>query len=295
VVASSEAVLGFRILGPVQALSDGTPVQLARKPRGVLAILLLNANTVVPADRLVEELWAGSPPPSGPGALQVYVSQLRKALGGGAVVTRDPGYLLELAPDQLDLSRFERLAADGRKALAADRAEEAASALRAALALWQGPALADFGYEPFAQGEIARLDELRLAALEDRVDADLALGGHGELVGELEALVGEHPLRERLRGQLMLALYRSGRQAQALAQYRSFRQTLTSELGIEPSSALRALEHSMLVQDRALDLAHVNEPRATPVHRRVIARWRATGYASTSTRLQPTVIISTSG
>jgi DNA-binding SARP family transcriptional activator len=183
------------------------------------------------------------------------VSQLRKSLdgGGAALVTRPPGYVLRLEPDELDALRFERLLADGRGALAAGRSESAAATLRDALALWRGPALADVAYEPWAQAEIARLEERRRAALEERIEADLAVGRHAELVGELEALVGVEPLRERLRGQLMLALYRSGRQADALAAYREGREALVGELGIEPGRALQELERAILRQDAVLE------------------------------------------
>jgi len=215
--------------------------------------LLLNANEVVSSDRLLEALWGEHPPDSGAKALQVRVSQLRKALGpaGSLVLTRAPGYLLALEGEQLDLSRFERLVAEGEEAdppLAAVR-------LREALALWRGPALADLAFESFAQPAIARLEELRLVTLEKRIDADLALDRHAEVVAELEALAAEHPLRERVRAQLMLALYRCGRQADALAVYQSARRELVEELGIEPSRSLRELEQSILRQDPGLDPA----------------------------------------
>jgi DNA-binding SARP family transcriptional activator/nucleotide-binding universal stress UspA family protein len=187
----------------------------------------------------------------------VFVSRLRKALeaaGFRRLVTRPPGYVLELEPDELDLARFEHLVERARGELAASP-ESAAETLRQALALWRGPALADFAYEAFAQAPAARLEELRLAALEERIDADLACGRHGELVGELEGLVGQHPLRERLRGQLMLALYRAGRQAEALEAFQDARRELVDELGIDPSPALQRLERSILQQDSSLELA----------------------------------------
>jgi hypothetical protein len=184
--------------------------------------------------------------------LQGYISNLRKILGAATIVTRAPGYALELEPDRLDLHRFEALIADARAATAAADPARAATAFREALQLWRGPALVDFAYEPFAQAPILRLEELRLTALEDRIEADLALGRHAELVAELEALAAEHPLRERIRGQLMLALYRSGRQAEALGAYREARRALVDELGIEPSQALQDLEQAILRQDPAL-------------------------------------------
>ena len=244
----------FRILGPLEVADGDAVVPLAGvKQRALLAVLLLNANQVVSSDRLVDELWTGQAPEAGRAALQVRVSQLRKALGdgGAALVTRPPGYLVRVGRDELDLHRFEVLVSE------ADAAEPAvaASKLREALALWRGPPLADIGYEAFAQNAIRRLEELRLAALEKRIDAELTLGRHADLIAELETLVAEHPLRERLRGQLMLALYRCGRQADALAAYQSARRVLVDELGIEPSPPLRELEQAMLRQDSALDLA----------------------------------------
>ena len=199
----------FRILGPTEADDDGNTLPLGgAKQRALLAILLLHANEVVSADRLVDDLWAGEPPESGVAALQVRISQLRKALGpaGERVRTQPPGYVLRVEPDELDLNRFELMLARAEGAAPA----EAATTLRDALGLWRGAPLADFAYEPFAQAAIGRLEDLRLLALEKRIDADLSLGRHGELVGELETIVREHPLRERPRGQLMLALYRSG-------------------------------------------------------------------------------------
>ena len=256
--------LEFRILGPLDALTGERQVPLgAAKQRAVMAILLLHANEVVSTDRLIEDLWGAQPPPTAQTALQGYVSQLRKLLepehSKGAphrlLQTQAAGYVLRLGRDRLDLHRFERLLEEGREALGVGRAKEAAAALREALALWRGPALADFTYEAFAQTAISRLEELRLAALELRIDADLALGRHAELVGELDALAREHPLRERLRGQLMLALYRAGRQAEALAAYQEGRRVLVEEFGIDPSPALQRLERDILMQDASLDLA----------------------------------------
>ena len=183
-------------------------------------MLLLHPNEVVPADRLIEELWGEDSPERAAAALRVNVSRLRKALPADVLATRSPGYVLRVAPDELDLHRFERLVDEGRSLLARGLAADAAERLRDALSLWRGPALADVAYESFAQAAIARLEEIRLAAIELRVDADLALGRHDEVVGELETLVAAHPLRERLRRYLMTALYRSGRQAEALDAYR---------------------------------------------------------------------------
>jgi predicted ATPase/DNA-binding SARP family transcriptional activator len=241
----------FRILGPVEVLDGELVVPLGSGLRALLALLLLSANEVVSSDRLLEALWGEHPPESGAKALQVRVSLLRKALGpvGSVLVTRAPGYLLALEGEELDLSRFERLVAEADQA----DAPQAAVKLRQALALWRGHALADLAYESFAQPAIGRLEELRLVALEKRVEADLALGRHAELVGELEELAAVHPLRERFRAQLMLALYRCGRQADALAVYQSARRELVDELGIEPSPSLRELEQAILRQDPALD------------------------------------------
>ena len=242
----------FRILGPLDVIEGERVVDLAgAKHRALLAMLLLHANEVVSATRLIDALWEEEPPETAQKALQVYVSQLRKTLGKDHLETKAPGYLLRVHEDELDLTRFQRLVQDG--------------SLREALSLWRGPPLAEFASERFAQSEIARLEELRLTCLEQRIEHDLAAGHHAELVGELEALVGEHPLRERLRAQLMLALYRSGRQAEALEAYQQARTALVDELGIEPSRTLRELEKAILEQDPALDLvvATGEEPEAT--------------------------------
>ena len=243
----------FRILGPLEAIERGRSIPLGgARQRALLALLLTRANELVSADRLIDELWGERPPRTAANALQFHVSQLRKTLGSAeAVLTRDPGYLIRVAPDELDLLRFERLVAEAQ----ASSTEVAATLLREALALWRGPALADLANEAFAQAEILRLEELRLVVLEQRLETDLALGRHSEIVGELEGLVRTHPLRERLRAQLMLALYRSGRQVEALDVYQQTRRTLVDELGIEPSPRLQDLEKSILRQDRALDPA----------------------------------------
>jgi predicted ATPase len=243
---------------------DGAPIALGgQKRRALLAALLLEANHVVSRDRLIDALWGEDPPDTARNTIQVYISQLRKLLPEGALETAPPGYRLVIEPESVDLFEFVRLSQAGRTALTTGDATRAADTLRAALALWRGPPLADLAWEPFAHGEIVRLEELRLAALEDRIDADLALGRHGQLVGELERLVAEQPLRERLRGQLMLALYRAGRQADALAVYQRARKTLVDELGIEPSDSLRKLERAILAHDPSL-----NAPQARPTTER---------------------------
>jgi YVTN family beta-propeller protein len=260
--------LQFRILGPLEVSRDGAAVDLgARKQRAVLALLLLNANRVVPTQRLIDELWGDTPPETARSALQVYVAGLRKALGGeaSALRTTGPGYVLNVEPGALDLDRFTALRA---QAQASDDDERRASLLREALELWRDAPLADLSDEPFAASAVARLEEQRLGALEQRIDADLALGRHATLVPELEALVAEHPYRERLRALLMLALYRSGRQADALRVYRTARRTLGDDLGLEPSPELRDLEAAILRQDEQLSLAgSVSPAPAAPVER----------------------------
>jgi len=242
----------FRILGPLEVVSDGRVVPLgARKPRALLVILLLRANEPVASDRLIEEIWAGRAPSSAAKVLQTYVSQLRRTLGRDLIRTVSSAYELHADAGSFDLLRFEQLVGDARAAAPV----EASRLLWEALALWRGQPLVEFAYEPWAQPEIARLEELRLEALQERIEVDLALGGNAKLVPELELLVGRHPLRERLRAQLMLALYRAGRQADALAAYRDARRSLVETLGIEPTLALRQLERSILDQDPALDLA----------------------------------------
>ena len=243
----------IRLLGPVDVLREGRPVGLGgAKPRALLAALALEPGHVVSVDRLVEALWPTAPPDTAAHAVQVYVSQLRSALGSATIATRPPGYALELEPGCVDAQRFERMTDKGRASLTRGDAVAAAAILRAALALWRGPALADLLYEPFAQTEIGRLEELRLVALEARIDADLALGQHLELVRELETLTAEQPLREATWRRLMMALYRSGRQADALAAYRRARAELVEELGIEPGPELKELEAAILRQDESL-------------------------------------------
>jgi DNA-binding SARP family transcriptional activator/class 3 adenylate cyclase len=254
----------FRILGPLEVLDDGRPVALpGGRGRALLALLILHAGEVISADRLIDELWGEGPPPTATTALQGLVSTLRKRLeparsGGEAravLRTVPPGYVLATDPTSVDANLFRRLLEEASGATAAERSAR----LRRALSLWRGPALAEFTYQPFAQREITTLEELRLVSIEERAEADLALGRHGQLVAELEALVAEHPFRERLRGQLMVALYRAGRQAEALAVYREARQALAEELGIEPGPELRQLEGAILRQDPALDLEPSHE------------------------------------
>jgi DNA-binding SARP family transcriptional activator len=237
----------FRILGPLEVLSDGQALDLGgQKQRALLALLLLEANKPVSRDRLIAALWEEEPTATAQKAIQVYVSQLRKLLGKERLLTRAPGYVLHAEADELDLAHFQRLRAEGK--------------LHDALALWRAPALAEFAQQRFAQTEIARLEELRLTCLEERLDADLAEGRQAELVGELEALVREYPLRERLRELLLVALYRSGRQAEALAAYQDARTALVDELGVEPGKALRGLHQAILRQDPALELSPADEP-----------------------------------
>ena len=248
--------MDFRLLGPLEVAEHDRSVVLGGvKQRALLAVLLLHANDVVSTEQLVDEVWGESPPATVAKSIQVYVSRLRKQLGEGRLVTRAPGYLLRVDPSELDVACFARLAAEAEDA----QPKVAGEKLRRALALWRGPPLADLAYEPFARAEIARLEELRAAALEQRIEADLALGRHSQLVGELEGLVTEHPLRERLRGQLMLCLYRCGRQAEALESYQAARRVLVEELGIEPGRQLRELHQAILRQDPGLDLAPVAE------------------------------------
>jgi DNA-binding SARP family transcriptional activator/class 3 adenylate cyclase len=251
----------YGILGSLTVWDDDRELALGGpRQRALLAVLLLRANELAPTARLVDELWGERPPPTAVKTVQVYVSQLRKALGEKAIETHSVGYLLRVDPGSLDARRFEELLERGRRLLGEGSAEEAAGVLREALALWRGGALADFQYETFAREAIGRLEELRVVALEQRLAADLALGRHAEAVPELETLVREHPLRESLRRLLMLALYRSGRQADALAAYQAARKELVDELGLEPGQALQQLEKAILVQDASLDLPVAEAP-----------------------------------
>lgn len=241
--------MNFRILGPLEVVVDGRPVAIpGARERALLAFLLLHANSAVTADRLIDELWGESPSASARKSLQVRIAGLRKALGGERIVTQGPGYMLRVGANELDLAVFERWVARAEEAEPA----EAAELLRTALALWRGPPLADFTYVDFAQAAVQRLEEVRLAALARRIDADLALGREADLVPELRSLIDQHPLQERHRGQLMLALYRLGRQGEALEAYREARRVLVEQLGIEPGVALRELEQAILRQDASL-------------------------------------------
>jgi peptide/nickel transport system substrate-binding protein len=263
--------LEIRLLGPIEARLGDRPLALDRlQQRALLALLALNANRVVSTDRLIDALWGERPPATAPVALYGLVSGLRKLLEhdhAGAVVTKAPGYLLEVSAEQIDLGRFELLAAEGRRALGLGDAETASARLTEALELWRGPPLQDLQFLPFAQKEVGPLEELRLAVTEARIEADLARGRYGDLVPELESLVAAHPLRERLRGQLMLVLYRAGRQADALAAYRDARTVLADELGLEPSDELQEFERAILRHDPSLGapvLAPADRPRTAP-------------------------------
>jgi predicted ATPase/DNA-binding SARP family transcriptional activator len=266
----------FRILGPLEVLDNGRIVDVgAAKQRALLAVLLLNANRVVSTDSLIEALWGERPPATAQKALQVYVSQLRKAVGRDRILTRTPGYELGVEPGELDLERVETLVADGR--------------LEQALAVWRGTPLAEFAYEPFAQAEIARLEELRLTCLEQRIEGDLTDGRHAALVGELEALVREHPLRERLRAQLMLALYRSGRQAEALDAYQAGRTLLSDELGLEPGADLKELQRAILEHDPGLAPPQPSAPE--PISRPDDAAARTTSPVTPAREVRKTVTV----
>jgi DNA-binding SARP family transcriptional activator/class 3 adenylate cyclase len=246
--------MDFRVLGPLEVRDGDREVRVRDgKERALLALLLVNVNRTLALDRIVDDLWGEDVPETARKMVQVYVSHLRKVLPPGTLHTRPPGYALVLEHEQFDLHRFEAAAAQARAALDTGHAQRAADRFREAMSLWRGPALAEFS-EPFARHEGARLEELRLATVELRIEAELALGHQRDVVGELETLIAQHPLRERLRSQHMLALYRSGRHAEALASYQTFRRTLSEELGIEPPASLRELERRMLKQDPALEL-----------------------------------------
>jgi DNA-binding SARP family transcriptional activator len=250
--------LEFRILGPLEVSSDGQVLALGgKRQRALLAALLLQAGRVVTTDRLLYDLWGEEPPRTASTALHNLVSQLRKQLGPDALGTQPPGYVLRASSDQIDARRFESKIVTARKAAPDKRAR----LLRDALGLWRGPPLVDFTFEQFAQAEIRRLDELRLIAVEERIDADLELGRHGDVVGELEALVTEHPLRESFRRLLMVALYRSGRQAEALESYQDARLRFVEELGIEPGPDLKRVQSEILRHE--VGLAPMSSPAAS--------------------------------
>jgi DNA-binding SARP family transcriptional activator len=266
--------MDFHLLGPLEVTDGDRVVPVGGgKPRALLAVLLLHPNEVVSSDRLIDALWGDAPPASAAKNVQLYVFQLRKTLRAGTVPnsadaileTRAGGYVVRLDRSQRDVDRFEHKLEEGRRELADGDRAEAGRILREALALWRGPALAEFRYEPFAQEAIMRLEELRVGALEARIESDLALDRHSELVAELRTLVAQHPLRERLRGQLMLALYRCNRQAEALDAYRDGRRRLVDELGLEPSTTLRDLERAILTGSAELS---VPSPQAGVAARR---------------------------
>jgi DNA-binding SARP family transcriptional activator len=247
-VLRSSVTHEFRILGPLEVSDETGHVALGGpRQRGLLAMLVLEAGRVVPTDRLIDQLW-GEAPKTATASLQNAVGRLRRALGADVLETRPPGYLLSVQPDQIDARCFERLLLDARRLPVQERRDQ----LQAALGLWRGPALADFAFEDFAQAEIRRLEELRLTALGDRIDTDLELGRHGDVIGELEALVRDHPLRETFRRQLMLALYRAGRQAEALEVYQDARARFVGELGIEPGPELKRLQSEILRHEAGL-------------------------------------------
>ena len=285
----------FRVLGSFEVSDDdGRPVAVGGlKRRAVLAILLIYANEVVSTDRLIEHLWAGEPPASATKSLQVHVSRLRGALGTESdgesrLVTLGAGYLLRVTPGELDAEHFERLVDEADALSTADRAELAAVKLREALDMWRGEPLSDFAYDSFAQPEIVRLSELRVGALERRIAADMAVGRAAQVIGELERLVHEHPYREQLRAQLMLALYRTGRQAEALQAYRDARAALVEELGIEPSTELRALHDAVLAQDGSLLETSTRVPRGRSGDSSAPAiAWSPGGTGNASTNLAP--------
>jgi len=247
----------FRILGPLEVVEDGNSVALGTlKERLVLGVLLLHANELVSRERLIDELWGEAPPPTARKAVNVYLSKLRKTLsvaGTDHITTASGGYRLNVEPERLDASRMRALVAEAQELVAKGEPERAAERFHEALALWRGPTLAGLQLESRGRDEVAQLDELRLTALMDRIDCDLALARHEQALGELGVLVREHPLRERLRAQQMLALYRAGRQADALEAYAEARRTLVDDLGIEPSEALQRLQQAILRHDPSLE------------------------------------------
>jgi DNA-binding SARP family transcriptional activator/ABC-type branched-subunit amino acid transport system substrate-binding protein len=282
-------VLDFRILGPLEVRDGETALHLGgAKQRAVLALLLLRPNEVVSTGRLIDELWGDSPPDDAATALQAHVSRLRKALAGGAevLVTRSPGYLVNVEPGRLDSQRFDSGVTAGRAALASGDAESAARLLREALGLWRGRPLADLEDEPFAREAIADLEDRWLDAIDSRIDADLALGRHAELAPELRALVRAHPLREGLRAQLMLALYRAGRQSEALDVFAETRRTLAEDLGLEPGPELQRLQQAVLNHDPALEL-----PAVTSAARTRRRTWVAVAGVAAAAAVAATVVV----
>ena len=247
----------FRILGPLEVLEEGRPLAVGRlKERTVLAVLLLHPNEFVSRERLIDELWGPAPPATARKAVNVYISKLRQTLarnGHDPIATADGGYRLVVDPDLLDADRMRGLVAVARERMADGESEAASRLLEEALAFWRGPTLAGLALESFGRDEVVQLDELRLTVLMDRIDCDLAQGRHEQVLGELQVLVREHPLRERLRAQQMLALYRADRQADALDAYQQARHDLMDELGIEPSESLQRLQQAILRHDLALE------------------------------------------
>src|SRR5438876_8984611 len=253
--------MNFGILGPLEVRGDRGELPIGGgKQRALLALLLIHPNESLSTDTLIDQLWADEPPPTAAKILQNYVSQLRRVLGDDRLLTQARGYAVRVAPGELDLDRFRQQFEEGRRAQAAGDHERASLLLSEALSLWRGSPLADFAYEAFASSEITRLEELHLGAQSEWIEAELGLGRHAALIAELEALVAQQPLQERLRGQLMLALYRSGRQAEALEVYRDARRLLVDELGIEPGQALQRLEQSILTHDPALEPPPSEQP-----------------------------------
>ncbi len=300
---SSPDGLSFHLLGRLEAYSDGVEVDLGpRKQRAVLALLLLNANRVVSTERLIDDLWGDFPPSTARAALQVYVAGLRKALGtdGATLRTRAPGYVLEVEEGALDLDRFAQLCAEAHES---PDPERRAALLHEALELWRDEPLPELRAEPFSSAAVAQLEQLRLRALEERIDADLALGRDATLVTELEALVAEHPYREGLRAQLMLTLYRSGRQAGALDVYQAGRRALQDDLGLEPGKELRDLEAAILRQDEALSVARSvpaepepeQPPSAGRLSRRAVIAACIAGFAAVALGTGLAVLRSGSG
>jgi DNA-binding SARP family transcriptional activator len=273
------AALEYRVLGPFEVLREGAGIVpiAAAKERALLLVLLLRANEIVPAERLIDGIWGEHPPRCGANVLQNCISHLRKRLEPGAcasasevLLTRQPGYLLRVDCQQLDSARLESSLERSGRAAKRGALHQAARLLREGEGLWRGPALADFSLEEFARSEIARLEELRLLTMAERVEVELALGRHAFLVSELTRLVDEHPLNERFRNQLMLALYRSGRQAEALAVYRAGRETLVEQVGIDPCPALQALEGAILRQEPFLDQLDWRRWRASSASARFV-------------------------
>ena len=285
-------VVEVRLLGPLEVDVDGRILDVRRqKQRALLALLALRAGEVVPTDRLVDELWGDEPPKAAVGSLQNFVSELRKMLGAEVLVTRSPGYLLDIPRDAVDVHRFERIVREAAR----EASEQRAASLREALGLWRGPALADVQLEDAMVAEAARLEESRVAAWEDRLEAELELGRQSQVIGELESLVAKHPLRERPVGLLMLALYRGGRQADALDAYRRSRERLVEELGIDPSPELQRLEQAILRHDKELDLPEAPRkrvPASEPDRRKTVTILFADLVDSTElgARLDPEVL-----